>query len=201
MAQGWNYLIGGVVFLVAFLLPLMVLEMGFVISSIIGVALGAGTTLALSPKRFSFDIDNLGTIDPKRLEQALQQAEERTRQLKAHLPQIQDEEVKEDIEAVVRLTAVIIDSVRQTPKTFKKVERFLDYFLSQTLKIVDQYIRLLVTGMNTKASMEVLAQAKETLDNLRQLAEKQMERLLKNEVVNFKVELKVLEHTIKSEGI
>ena len=73
--------------------------------------------------------------------------------------------------------------------------------MDSTLKIVDKYIDLSARGIKSADLVQSLAKVEELLDTIYHAFEKQLEILVKDDVMDLDTELKLLESTIKMEGL
>jgi len=146
------------------------------------------------------DVSAFG-IDQEEFDTALREGSRKLAVLNASVSRIADQRVRAKGQAICDLVARILSSIRQDPKDLRPARKFLDYYLDATVKVVEQYVHISSRGARSAETMQTLSRVEESLETIRSAYQKQLEQLLQNDVMDLDAELKVLEQTIKMEGL
>lgn len=146
------------------------------------------------------DVSSLG-IDKDEFERALREGSRKLAALGSAVGKIPDQRVRAKGQAICDLAARIISTIRQDPKDLKPARQFLNYYLDATVKVVEQYVNLHRRGTESSEVGATLERVESSLDTIRAAYQKQLDQLLENDVLDLDTELKVLEQTIKMEGL
>lgn len=171
------------------------------------ILIGIGAFLAgvlifrpLSKKKSSADFDNIDGVTQDTHEKALAEGHAKLKDLKASTDKIRDPGIKEKATGICRLTEKILESIRKDPKDLKPARSFLGYYLDTAMKILKQYNELEGQSVKSTEMTEVIGRLEGTLGTLETAFEKQLEKLMENDVMDLDTELTVLERTIEMEG-
>jgi 5-bromo-4-chloroindolyl phosphate hydrolysis protein len=95
----------------------------------------------------------------------------------------------------------IFDEFVKDPKDVKRARRFILYYLDTTERIVSKYYQLGKTPYLSDDAKKTLKNVENTLDLIKDTFRKQLKKLTENDVMDLDAEVKVLQNTIKQEGI
>lgn len=99
------------------------------------------------------------------------------------------------------ITNKIFEHIKKYPNKVEKIEKFMDYYLPTTLKLVTTYQELdsqPVMGENIKRTkMEI----EETLDTINAAFERLLDSLFEDEMFDISSDISVLETVLKQEGL
>lgn len=140
-------------------------------------------------------------ITPEQFHAALDAGSRKMTAMAAFLPKISDHAVRAKVQAIVDLVARILTDIRDDPKDLRPARRFLDYYLDSTIKVVEKYVTLKGKAVQSAEVVEALRRTEASLDTIRAAYQKQLEQLQENDVLSLDTELRVLEQTIKMEGL
>ncbi|MBN2432714.1 MAG: 5-bromo-4-chloroindolyl phosphate hydrolysis family protein [Acidobacteria bacterium] len=191
-------LIGGAVFL--FLL--FVVNIGLLIA-LGGATAGfvAGLLLTIKGKaKKSLNIFLEGVTDEV-VREKLQQGLGKLDTMQELASQIQQETVRRDADAVIEIVIKILEDLKKDPKDIKIARSFLDYYLDTTINILRRYVDLSEHKQYSPDIQRSLAKVETMLGTIRRAFEKQLARLLADDVLDLDVELEVLEKSIRMEGL
>ncbi len=99
------------------------------------------------------------------------------------------------------ITNKIFEHIRKCPSKVEKIEKFMEYYLPTTLKLVTTYQELdsqPVAGDNIK---KIKAEIEETLDTINTAFEKLLDSLFEDEMFDISSDISVLETVLKQEGL
>lgn len=146
------------------------------------------------------DLEALG-INREDFDEALTTGSRKLVQLRKAASRVGDTRVRSKANGVCDAAARILSEIRQDPADLRKARNFLDYYLDATINVVERYVSLSGRAVRTPEMESALHRAEESLDTIRAAYDKQLAQLLENDVMDLDVELRVLERTIKMEGL
>lgn len=162
----------------------------------------AGTLIfrSVKGKKEQFDFSHIDGITKETHESALKEGNAKLSQLRIYSDRIQDRDIQVKAKNICILTEKILDSIKKDPKDLKPARSFLHYYLDTAMNILKQYNDIAIQRIRSKDVEEVIHKVDRTLGTLEQAFEKQLARLMENDVLNLDTELTVLEKTIEMEG-
>ncbi len=169
--------------------------------SIIFAAVGYVSGLLMLHKNDEIDVNLSGGVTQKMLDETLAEGYRKLKEMKELRKNIFNETVGKKIDGIADIVSKIFDDFKRDPKDIKAARQFLSYYLDATLNIVNKYIDLSGRGVRSNDLTQSLAKVEELLDTIKHAFEKQLEILLKDDVMDLDTELKLLESTIKMEGL
>lgn len=95
----------------------------------------------------------------------------------------------------------IFDDFVKDPKDVKEARRFILYYLDTTERIVSKYYQLSNAAYLSDEARKTLKNVEQTLDMIKETFRRQLKKLTENDVMDLEAEVKVLQNTIKQEGI
>lgn len=162
-------------------------------------AVGGGGKRASRPP-LNVDLSGL-SITQEEFESALREGSKKLATLKRAAERISDRGVRGKAYAVCDAVARILSDIRDDPKDLKPARKFLGYYLDATIKVVDRYAALATKSVSSDELSESLERAEASLDTIKNAYDKQLAQLLENDVMDLDTELRVLEQTIRMEGL
>ncbi len=146
------------------------------------------------------DLTALG-ISPEEFDEALTTGSRKLVELRKTVARVGDPRIRGKANGVCDAAARILSEIRQDPADLRKSRNFLDYYMDATIKVVDRYVSLSNRSVRTPEMTDALERAEASLDTIRSAYDKQLLQLLENDVMDLDVELRVLERTIRMEGL
>jgi 5-bromo-4-chloroindolyl phosphate hydrolysis protein len=195
-------IIGGAVFIFfAFILGIGGFSLlDFFISLGLGVAafVGSGFLFPTANKNLEIVVDG---ITKEKYNEILSQGQAKLKILGSFITQAKDVEVKKKIKEISDVVEKIFEDIQKDPKDIKPAREFLTYYLDTTINILTRYTDISSQGIRSKKIDDMLAKVEGLLDAIKQAFEKQLEKLLSDDILDLDSDLKVLEQTIKTEMI
>lgn len=161
----------------------------------------AGSLIFQVPDRSKKRTFELYGISQEELEKALREGGRKLADLKKVVYAIQDTDVRRKGEQIVEITDKILVDIKNDPKDLRQARQFLNYYLDTTLKVVRRYVELSRHSVLGAEAKETLAKVEATLETVRKAFEKQLAKLMEDDVMDLDTEIEVLERTIKMEGL
>jgi 5-bromo-4-chloroindolyl phosphate hydrolysis protein len=188
-------IIGGGVFL-GFL---FILKFNFFIAlGLGGAAFIASSILFSKNKDIEIVVDG---ITREKYNEILESGSKKLKIMKGYLTQVNNAEVKEKIRQIGDVVEKIFDDLKKDPKDVKAAREFLNYYLDTTINIINRYIDISNRNIQTAKIKETLTRVEGLLDTIKQAFEKQLAKLLNDDLLDLDTEIKVLEQTMKVEGM
>lgn len=114
---------------------------------------------------------------------------------------IEDEKISAAIRDLEKVSQAIFDQVRAEPKKLPQIQKFMDYYLPTTLKILNAYDRMDAAGV----SGENITGTKERVENIMgtivSAFEKQLDALFGTDALDISTDISVLETMLAREGL
>jgi 5-bromo-4-chloroindolyl phosphate hydrolysis protein len=185
-----------------FLFFLLPLNMGFIVSGILAVAAYIGSVILFGlhkgqkEKDIEVELGRQG-ITPEMVQQAIAEGRRKTREIDAIGAKVKSTSVKKKIEAITDVCERIFQDFEKDPKDIKAARQFLQYYLDATIKILQRYSDLEEHADLSKDLSASLAKVESLLDTIHTAFEKQLAKLLEDDVMDLDVEMDLLEKTMK----
>jgi 5-bromo-4-chloroindolyl phosphate hydrolysis protein len=185
--------IGGGIFIVFLLVGL-----NFFVSLGIGVAgfVAASLVFASKKKEVEFIVEG---ISLEKYNEILAQGQEKLKILGSFIARVKDVEVKKKIKEITDVVEKIFADIKKDPKDIKPAREFLTYYLDTTINILNRYADISSQDIRSKKIVEMLDKVEGLLDAIKKAFEKQLEKLLSDDILDLDSDIKVLEQTIKTE--
>ena len=189
---------------VAILLVLkLVFLKGLFISVLMGLAgyIVAGFVLPSfdkSPDDFHIPAD--AGISASEAKRVISESTSKVKEIRAMTMKVRNNQVAEEIRDICKSAMDIIENFKKDPKDIKKAKQFINYYLDSTVKIVTRYVELSETKNITPEIDKSLKKVEGILQTIRESFERQLEKLLQDDLLDLDVEVEVLERTMRLEG-
>lgn len=178
----------------------MITHFSDIINFIGAVALGAGVFLTFKPKKKVISLDLDDNENNQLLQENYQKAVADYEYLQKSLKQIIDVELINQLQKMQKTSANILHYLQKHPEKISLARRFIDYYQDTTTKLVEKYIELEHTQLNTENVNAIKQRTKDTLIGLDNAYTEQFEKLISDQLLDMDAELKVMENTIKADG-
>lgn len=114
---------------------------------------------------------------------------------------IMDHKVRVEILEICSVAGDIFDNFIKDPRDIKESRRFLIYYLDTTERIVSKYYELSRATYLSDDAKKTLKNVESTLVLIKDSFRNHLKKLTENDVLDLEAEVKVLQNTIKREGI
>ena len=115
--------------------------------------------------------------------------------------EIEDEVMSEKIRRMQELTASIFAEVEAHPEKKSQIDRFMNYYLPTTLKLLKSYARNERQGVSGENMAKAKADIEGIADTLVEGYKKQLDRLYQAEAVDIAGDVSVIENMLKRDGL
>lgn len=184
-----------------FSLLFVVVDAGTLISLILGGTAFAGGALLLSPEKIDPMFEELARehgITPAQLKKILKNGKEKIKALRDSGGNIKEPAIRTEIDKIAVTAEKIFQDFSKDPKDIKAARQFITYYLDAAINVIKQYADL---SDNAPDKKDLQIKVTELLKTLSKSFETQLKKLYEDDFLNLEVEMKVLEKTIKSEGL
>ncbi|ANX00575.1 5-bromo-4-chloroindolyl phosphate hydrolysis family protein [Thermoclostridium stercorarium] len=114
---------------------------------------------------------------------------------------IMNHTVRVDVLEICSIANDIFDNFLKDPRDIKESRRFLLYYLDTTERIVSKYYELSNTSYLSDEAKKTLKDVESTLVLIKDSFRNHLKKLTENDVLDLEAEIRVLQNTIKREGI
>ncbi len=126
---------------------------------------------------------------------------EKIKILRGYKQRIKDFHVRGKLEAICKVADKIYANLARDPRDIKKARHFLSYYMETTMKVVRQYVELSEQATDNPDMRATLKHTEKVIGKMEKAFEKQLDRLLQNDVMDLDTEVKLLEGMMRSEGL
>ncbi len=179
----------------------MITHFSGLVNFIGAVALGVGVFLTFKPnkkKQISLDLDD--SENSKLLQESYQKALEDYNYIKGSLKYIKDSELKMQLQEMQKVSSNILRYLQKHPEKISLARRFIDYYQDTVAGLIEKYVEIENTQLNTENVNDIKERTKSTLFGLSNAYTEQFEKLINDQLMDMDAELKVMENTIKADG-
>lgn len=182
--------IGGVFFAV----PYLVLATPILPSLAIGAAaFGAGELLLGDPKPTLKETN-------RKLYNILETAKKQNKRVLTMIPQIEDEEIKKQLNEIHDSVSKIIETVEKKPKKVNQTDNFFDYYLPITVKLVERYDEIENQKLSSSESKKFLQSTNKMVGEINRAYKKILADLYRTDIVDMDAEMKVFDSLLRADG-
>lgn len=114
---------------------------------------------------------------------------------------IMNHKVRIEILEICTAAGDIFDNFLKDPKDIKESRRFIVYYLDTTERIVSKYYELSKATYLSDDAKKTLKNVESTLVLIKDSFRNHLRKLTENDILDLEAEVKVLQNTIKREGI
>ena len=114
---------------------------------------------------------------------------------------IADEVMSEKIRRMQNITAAIFREVEEHPEKKSQIDRFMNYYLPTTLKLLNSYARIEAQGVSGENMAKAKADIEGIADTLVAGYERQLDRLYRAEAIDIAGDVSVIENMLKRDGL
>ncbi len=128
-------------------------------------------------------------------------AEEVLRRIRRDNDRIADEVMSRKIDRIELLTGEIFRYLSKHPEREGELRSFMDYYLPQTLKILETYAQLEEQGVETENIRRAKKEISGMLDQLTESYERQLDKLFDTDVLDISSDIEVMRQMLRNDGL
>lgn len=134
-------------------------------------------------------------------EETISEEEKILRQIRADNDLIDHPEISRKIDRIEELTRKIFAYIREKPEKSGELRSFLNYYLPQTLKILETYARLEAQNVDGENIRAAKARIEGMMDTLVESYERQLDKLFEGDVLDITTDIEVMEAMLARDGL
>ena len=139
--------------------------------------------------------------EPEAETQAEDQATATLKHIRSINDAIANPELSQKIERIEELTAKIFQLLEERPEKAGQLRSFMNYYLPQTLKILENYSKLEAQGIEGENIAEAKQKIEAMMDKVVDGYETQLDKLFADDVLDISADLKVMESMLEKDGL
>ena len=199
MRDNLSGFLSGAVSSAVFLVFLLAFRGGLLVSAAVGVVSYVICTFLIFRKKEVLMVAD--GVTKEDVGEILAEGAQKLDALRAAAQNISDRDVRAKLENIVSVASSIYADIQKDPRNIRQARRFISYYMETTGYIVKRYIEISANRDFLTAGDAALGRISGSLDSLYALFTKLKGRLMEDDLLDLDTEIKVLEQTIKSEGI
>ena len=114
---------------------------------------------------------------------------------------IQDREVRQKINEIMRITDKIMQDAIQDPADVPQIKKFMNYYLPTTIKLLNAYDRMGMQGIEGENVDKSMRNINEMLDTAIEAYKKRLDSLLANQALDIETDIAVLNTMLERDGL
>ena len=186
----------------SFVLMFMIFKLSFFISIPAAIAVYIIIKLIMSRKKKEVEeIDIQVGLSPSKVREIVYQGHRKVSSLRSTVNIIRNKEVRLKGLEICKLADAIFDDFKEDPKDIKSARKFINYYLDATISIITKYKNLHNSKVDSEEARNAIEKSEETLDTIKAAFEKQLQKLLENDVMDLDTEIELLQKTLKMENM
>lgn len=184
--------IGGAVFVFS----LMVLELGGVLSCMVGIFsyVIAGTWIFPS---YQFSVAEL-KVAPPPSNSLFKESEYQLAQMRAYIAKIRKRRIHKTARYIGELAENILKTIKKTPGDARTSQQFASYYLEPTNNILEKYLELASYRGASEKNPNFIERIELILDSVQLAFEKQFNNVINDGMLYLDLEIAALEETIEA---
>lgn len=199
MKNNLNGILSGAVSVGVFLVFLLGFRGGLAVSAGVGVvSYVICAFLIFRKKEVMLVADGVTQEDVREI---LAEGAQKLEEIKAAALKIPDQAVRAKMEGIVSIASSIYKDIQKDPRNIRQARKFISYYMETTGYIVKRYIEINANKNYLAGSDATMLRIIGALDSLYTLFTKLKGKLMEDDLLDLDTEIKLLEQTIKSEGI
>ena len=122
-------------------------------------------------------------------------------QVRAENDRLPDPEITNQIDTIESIANQIFKAVIEQPKKAKQINRFMDYYLPTTLKMLVAYRRMEEGNVRGEAADNTRSRIRDSLNLVIEAFTKQLAKLYENDALDITTDIDVMETMLKQDGL
>ena len=143
---------------------------------------------------------NKDNIQPKTMQEIIQEAKYKNEQIRKMETKIENEELVNDIKKINESVTKIIETVEKNPEKYKKVDNFFNYYLPVTINILKKYDEIENQRLTTEESKKFMESTRKMVKKIEEAYRMQLSSLYQSDMIDMNAEMKVFDTMLKSDG-
>lgn len=176
------------------------LQFNLVLAAALSVGGYVAAMLIFAPSKTPAVRMQAAGLTQEMVDEALRDGRAKLSELRRQADRIPAVSVKRKVQDIAGLVERILDDIRRDPKDLRSARQFMGYYLDATTKIVGKYVEISERDVSSTEIDASLRRVEGTLDTIKGAFQRQLARLLEDDVMDLDTEVELLEKTIEMEG-
>ena len=134
------------------------------------------------------------------MNEIIMEAKTKNLQIAKIIPKIEDPELVKMIKEINLTVEKIIKTVETKPDKYKKSEKFFNYYLPVTIKILNRYDEIENQKLTSEESQKFMESTKKMIEKTNNAFKKQLSSLYQSDMIDLDAEMKVFDSMLKADG-
>ena len=183
-----------------FFITWLLLQWTFAVSALLSAGIYVAMTMLIKPVRKIGNVNLEIMPEGEALGRKLEEAREDFESIRVSMDSIEDPELKKESERLHRTAGTILAYLEENPQKILQARRFIDYYQDTASALLKKYVKLQEKGLRTREAMALMTQTRQAMETLNRAFEKQLEKLMQNELFDMEADIRLLKQTMKMEG-
>ena len=114
---------------------------------------------------------------------------------------LKNSEVSRKVNEMADLSYNIIEKLKRQPQLFSSVQRFFNYYLPTTTKLITNYSYMELQGVKGGNISETMQKIESSLDDLINAYRAQLDKLFSHTAMDLETDIEALQQVLKQEGL
>lgn len=199
--EGIRSLLAGAAASLFFLLLFLGLGWSFPVSLLFAVLLFAAVWLITKPERKGKNAGWQPDDQEKELLRSMKEARKDFESIRRSMGRIRDGQLRQQTEEMCRAAGNVLAYLEKHPEKIPAARRFIDYYQDTASTLLARYVELESAGLSESQTQVLTESMKRAAAALTDAFQKQLGKMVENEVTDMETDVAVLEQVMRMEGL
>ncbi len=199
--EGIRSLLAGAAASLFFLLLFLGLGWSFPVSLLFAVLLFAAVWLITKPERKGKNAGWQPDDQEKELLRSMKEARKDFESIRRSMGRIRDGQLRQQTEEMCRAAGNVLAYLEKHPEKIPAARRFIDYYQDTASTLLARYVELESAGLSESQTQVLTESMKRAAAALTDAFQKQLGKMVENEVTDMETDVAVLEQMMRMEGL
>lgn len=199
--EGIRSLLAGAAASLFFLLLFLELGWSFPVSLLFAVLLFAAVWLITKPERKGKNAGWQPDDQEKELLRSMKEARKDFESIRRSMGRIRDGQLRQQTEEMCRAAGNVLAYLEKHPEKIPAARRFIDYYQDTASALLAKYVELESAGLTEGQTQGLTENMKRAAAALTEAFQKQLGKMVENEVTDMEADVAVLEQVMRMEGL
>ena len=199
--EGIRSLLAGAAASLFFLLLFLGLGWSFPVSLLFAVLLFAAVWLITKPQRKGKNAGWQPDDQEKELLRSMKEARKDFESIRRSMGRIRDGQLRQQTEEMCRAAGNVLAYLEKHPEKIPAARRFIDYYQDTASALLAKYVELESAGLTEGQTQGLTENMKRAAAALTEAFQKQLGKMVENEVTDMEADVAVLEQVMRMEGL
>ena len=199
--EGIRSLLAGAAASLFFLLLFLGLGWSFPVSLLFAVLLFAAVWLITKPQRKGKNAGWQPDDQEKELLRSMKEARKDFESIRRSMGRIRDGQLRQQTEEMCRAVGNVLAYLEKHPEKIPAARRFIDYYQDTASALLAKYVELESAGLTEGQTQGLTENMKRAAAALTEAFQKQLGKMVENEVTDMEADVAVLEQVMRMEGL